>query len=397
MTLNITTETNQYCLRVPAHRYSQGKRCVYYFPLDLQFLDGLLPQRVDEGMIRGANRRLTPSHAKDIQDYLREEDEWLLGGMMLGISPQAVEFESYKDASGRPNPNFGELRILAHLRNTMRIFDGQHRRRAIGDLLMELSNEEENFAAKREVIHKAAVPIALYAEDNLQALRQMFADASKTKRIEASTVTRFDRREAFNQAAMHVAQNSKLFRGRIEMESTAVGMSGSSLLAINQLASNLKAIEVGIRGRVSKERNEEYMQGLDGLYQRCLEWSDEFLPAAREEYEGLVNGEIASDEIPAIRRTSLAFSATFIRILAGCYRDWCGRGFKDWKPLAQFVRTAALKPRGEQGSLLVDAGAMALGDSSPIARRQEVQSAVNYIVTMAMPKANGQPSLESKG
>ena len=387
MTLNITTETNQYCLRVPAHRYLQGKRCVYYFPLDLQTLDGLLPQRVDENMIRGANRRLTPSHAKDIQEYLRKEEEWLLGGMMLGISPLAVEFESYKDTNGQPNPNFGELRILAHLWNTMRIFDGQHRRRAIGDLLMELSNAEESFAEKREELRKAAVPIALYAEDNLEALRQMFADAAQAKRIEASTVTRFDRREAFNLAAMHVSENSRLFGGRTEMERTAVGVSGSSLLAINQLASNLKALEVGIRGRVSKERNEEYMQGLDGLYQRCLEWSDEFLPAAREEYEGLVNGEIANDEIPAIRRTSLAFSATFIRILAGCYQDWRGRGFEDWEPLARFVRSAALRPGGERGSLLVDAGAMAPGDSSPIARRQEVQSAINYIVTNAMPKA----------
>ena len=388
MTLNVTTETNKYCLLVPAHRYVQGKRCVYYFPLDLQTLDGLLPQRVDETMIRGANRRLTPSHAKDIQEYLGKEEEWLLGGMMLGISPQAVEFEPYKDATGQPNLGFGELRILAHLWNTMRIFDGQHRRRAIGDLLMELSNAEEGFAEKRKGLHKAAVPITLYAEDNLEALRQMFADAAQAKRIEASTVTRFDRREAFNLAAMHVSENSKLFRGRTEMERTAVGMSGSSLLAINQLASSLKALEFGIRGRVSKERNEEYMQGLDRLYQRCLEWCDEFLPASREEYEGLVNGEIANDEIPAVRRTSLAFSATFIRILAGCYSDWRERGFQDWNPLAEFVRSSDLRTGGGRGSLLVDAGAMAPGDSSPIARRQEVQSAIDYIVAHAIPQAS---------
>ena len=55
--------TNTACVSLPI-AIRRGKRCVYYFPLDLQTLDGLLPQRVDENMIRGANRRLTPSHAK---------------------------------------------------------------------------------------------------------------------------------------------------------------------------------------------------------------------------------------------------------------------------------------------------------------------------------------------
>ena len=212
MTLQITTEANQYSLRVPAHRYWQGKRCVYYFALDLQSLDGLLPQRVDDGMVREANRRLIPSHAKNIQYYLRERDDWLLGAMMLGISPRAVEFAPYKDENGNPNINFGELRILANLWNTMRIFDGQHRRRAIEDLLLELADEEEKGEGRREELLRSAVPIALYAEDNLQSLRQMFADASKTKNIEASTVTRFDQRDAFNLAAMHLVEGKPVIR-----------------------------------------------------------------------------------------------------------------------------------------------------------------------------------------
>ena len=384
MTLQITTAANQYSLRVPAHRYWQGKRCVYYFALDLQTLDGLLPQRVDDGMVREANRRLTLSHAKNIQYYLREKDNWLLGTMMLGISPRAVEFEPYKDENGNPNINFGELRILASLWNTMRIFDGQHRRRAIEDLLIELADDGEKGGDHREELLRSAVPIALYAEDNLQSLRQMFADASKTKRIEASTVTRFDQRDAFNLAAMHLAEESNLFGDRIEMERTTVGVNGTSLLAINQLATDLKALEVGISGRVSRDRNSEYMENLDALYLSGLDWADDFLPAARKEYEMIVNGEIMNDELPVMRSASLAFSATFIRILAGCYYEWRRRGFEDWKPLANFLRTASLQPGGGQGSLLVDAGAMAPGDSSPVARRQEVQGAINYIVGEAM-------------
>ena len=382
MAFIIPPETNQYCLRAPAHRYWQGRRCVYYFALDLQSLDGLLPQRVDEGMIKDANRRLTPSHAKGIQEYLRERKDWLLGAMMLGISHKAVEFHPYKDEHGQPDIHFGELRILANQRNTMRIFDGQHRRRAIGDLIQELAESDEISAEHRATLLRDSVPVSLYEEENLRSLRQMFSDASKTKRIEANVVTIFDGRYAFNRAAMHLAEESNLFGGRIEMERTTVAANSSSLLAINQLAGNLKTLEVGIRGRLSRERNDECMQNLDSVYQSCLNWSDEFLPACREEYEGLVNGERDSSEIPAMRRRSLAFSVTFISILAGSYHLW-SQVSQDWKPLAQYIRKAALTPGGGYGSLLVDAGAMAPGDTSPVSRRQEVQGAINYIVAEA--------------
>ena len=383
MALQMTTETNQYCLREPAHRYWQGGRCVYYFALDLQGLDGLLPQRVDEGMIKEVNRRLTPSHAKNIQEYLREREDWLLGAMLLGISPRAVEFHPYSDEHGRPNINFGELRILANQRNTMRIFDGQHRRRAIGDLIRELADTNNIPAERRNTLLKTAVPVSLYEEEDLRSLRQMFSDASKTKKIEANVVTIFDGRYAFNRAAMHLAEQSRLFGDRIELEQTSVSASSSSILSINQLAENLKTLQVGINGRLSRTMNDKYMRDLDPVYQHCLEWADEFLPAARSEYEMLVNGESGSDDIPKMRRSSLAFSTTFVKILAGSYHQWRRDVSNDWKPLAQYVWTASLEPRGGYGSLLVDAGAMAPGASSPVSRRQEVQGAINYIVAKA--------------
>ncbi len=387
MTLQITTGATQYCLEVPAHRYWQGGRCVYYFALDLQSLDGLLPQRVDEDMIREANRRLTPSHAKNIQRYLESEKDWLLGAMLLGISPDAVEFYSYKDENGQPNINFGELRILASQRNTMRIFDGQHRRRAIGDLIMELAEGKESVVGRRDELLQSAVPIALYAEADIRSLRQMFSDAAKTKGIEANVVSVFDQRNAFNRAAKHLADESKLFGGRIETERTTVAAGGAYLLSINQLTADLKALEVGINGRVSGERNQGYLDNLDSLYLRCFDWADDFLPTAREEFEGLVAGEIEDSEIPEMRLGSLAFSATFIRILAGCYHEWNRQGYGDCIPLAKYVRRASLNPRGGYGTLLVDAGVMAPGDTSPVARRQEVQSAINYIVANARREA----------
>ena len=383
MAPKISLSPNRYSAQLPAHCFRQGNRDVYYFTLDLATLDGLLPQRIDDTVVKDANRRLTPRHAQDIQQYLESRPDWLLGPMLLGMAPDALEFEPYQDEAGKDiSANFGELRIRTNRANTMRIFDGQHRRRAIQETLDRLGSDP-NGAGKLAALQEASVPIVLYAEEDLKALRQMFTDASITKRIEANVVTRFDKRDPFNLAAMHLVDESKLFRGRVEMDATTVPHGNRSLLSVNQLAQTLKVLTVGGYGRrVSRGQSEGLMHDIDGLYEQCLAWSDGFMPAARWEYGYLLTGEITNEDIPALRFESLAYSATFMRILAGCYHDWMAEE-TDWKPLATFLEAASLDVGGGEGTLLVDAGAMLPGGTSPMARRQEVESTIKYIVQEA--------------
>ena len=382
MATKISIDSNQYGVPMPAHRFHQGGRDVYYFVLDLATLDGLLPQRVDDTVVKEANRRLTPSHAKNIQEYLEHSDNWLLGAMLLGIAPDALKFEPYENEQGEIyGDNFGELRIRTGRLNTMRIFDGQHRRRAIQDTLAGLENDKRR-GDKLTALKEAAIPIMLYAEEDISALRQMFVDASKTKRIEANTVTRFDQRDAFNLAAMHLSNESKLFGGRVEMERTTVPRSSHSIIAINQLAEILKKLDVGHSRRISRQYNTAHILDINELHQRCLIWADEFMPAARREYASLLSGEVKNSEIPSKRAASLAYSVTFMRILAGCYHDWTAEN-TDWKPLANFLREASLEPGSDRGALLVDAGVVAPRGMSLLARRQEVETAIRYIVRQA--------------
>ncbi len=375
-------DTNQYGAPIPAHHFRQGGRDVYYFTLDLATLDGLLPQRVDEAVIKDANRRLTPSHARKIQNYLEEEEHWLLGPMLLGIAPGALKFDIYENEHGEQySEDFGELRIKNRRKNTMWIFDGQHRRRAIQDALIALRDDKQR-AAKLDSLENASVPVVLYAEENKKALRQMFADASKTKRVEGNVVAQFDQRDAFNKAAKHLADESKLFGGRIEMNRTTAARSSHCLLSINQLADILRASEIGYEGRNTRSRNDNYMNDINGLYERCLTWSDKFMSAARKEYAGLMSGEIEDPSIPQERVESFAYSATFMRILAGCYHNWRAEN-DDWQPLAAFLQEASLEPGSGRGALLVDAGVVAPDGTTLIARRQEVAGAIRYIVQQA--------------
>ena len=322
MALVITTEKKQYSLRVPAHKFRQGKRTAYSFALDLAQLDGLLPQRVDEKVVKEANRRLTTSHARNIQRYLLEvKDKWILGAILIGIAPDAVEFHPYSDGQEQAMESFGELRIWTRRKNSMRIFDGQHRRYAIQEALIELA-KNPHCADQLKSLQNASLPVVLYIEENLNALRQMFADAAKTKAIEANTVTLFDERNPFNVAALRLAESSRLFRSRVEKERTIVSKTSRHLIAVNQLAAALKTLDVGYSGRVSRERLKEHSLDPEGLLAQCMIWADDFMLQAREEYISLADGTIPNDDIPIQRNYTFALSASVVRLFAGCYYEW---------------------------------------------------------------------------
>lgn len=363
-----------------AHRFQQGGRDVYAFTLDIETLDKLLPDRVDEKVVKDANRPLTPSHAKKLQRYLNSRDDWLLGTLLLGISPEAVEFQSYVSDPDAIT-SVGELTISGEDAASMKMFDGQHRRRAIKDVLEELSHDRTK-SRKLSSLKEASLPVMLYTENRIEALRQMFADAAQTKTIERNAVTRFDQRDAFNLAALWVAENSDLFAGRVEMERASVPRGSQNIIAINQLATTLKTTEVGYKGRVSKDRSDGYMRDLDSLFERCLVWADDFMPTARDEYNDLMVGETDNSEIPQKRTETMAYNATVLRILAGCYHEWCDR-FGNWQPLAEFLRHASLKPGVVEGSLLVDAGVVAPGGMSPAGQMWKLTEAIDYIVHRA--------------
>ncbi len=372
--------TMQPDLRLPAHRFRQGGRDVYACVLSLPSLNARLPDRVDDRVLKDANRQLTPSHAKRIQTYLAEREDWVLSALMLGVPPEAVEFRSYTEGDDGPM-QVGELHIRTDCFATLKMFDGQHRRRAIKDVIRELELDIRR-SNKLAALQECSLPIMLYVEDDIEELRQMFTDAAQTKTIERNVVARFDLRDPFNLAALWLGANTDLFAGRVEMERASVPRTSGCIIAINQLSVTLKTLEVGYRGRVSKDLSDQYMLNLDDLYERCWTWADDFMPSAREEYESLIGGAIDNSEIAQTRATSMAYNATVIRLLAGCYHEWTKDG-DDWRPLAEFIRSASMEPGSGQGGLLVDAGLVAEGGITPFARAQLVNSAIDYIVHQA--------------
>lgn len=379
----VRTPPTQYC-RFPAQQFQQGRRTVYSFVMTAGEVDGILPERVGGDLLREADRHLTLSHVREIQGYLQTNpDSWILGSMMLGAAPDAVEFTPYKNENGVDHPTLGELAIRLDRLGTLRIFDGQHRRMALHEVWRSSGTEETN------PLHNASLSILLYVENDIGALRQMFKDASQAKPIEKNMVAQPDFQDPYNVAAQYLIDESLLFNsGVVELEKSSVDPLDFRLLAIDQLVRILKTLEMGYGSRVSQKRMAEVAQDQATLNEDCLAWSDEFLAAARREFEWLALDEYTGSDLPRLRRETYAVNVTFLRILAGSFYLWM-QNEVDWYPLAEWIREANLevKPSSKNKSILHRTGLVQQrGGLSE--RKEDIQRAISFIVQEATEAIN---------
>ena len=387
----VTRIQNETDFETHAERFKQGGRNVYSFTATLSEINNLLPNRdpETETQVSQANRGLTLSHARDIQQYLAEKPEWLVSSILTYVDPKFTKFTGYAETDGTLNPEIGVLEILKTPtgEKALDIFDGQHRRRAMRDLMrsIDLNSDDPHIQG----LATSKIPVLLYEESSIPKLQQMFLDHGRSKATEANTSTRFNQNNPFSLAAVALVEDprfkSAFFSDRVEMERTQVTRSSSSIIAINQLERAIKNIELGYKGRLSQKGQFEYHQdSLEHLYSRCLEWADQFMPQARDEYQDLYNGTLSDSEIATRRTRSLAFNATVLQVLAACYHEWL-KSHDDWRPLAAFIRQADFTPGKDtnEKALLVDAGLVPPKGITPIPRIQEVTRAIEYIVGKA--------------
>jgi hypothetical protein len=437
MAITINSTHRPTLIDVSAIQSKQGGRLVYTFTLTCRELDNKIEERTRPDVIQEANRRYDPKHAATIQQYLYKRYDpkhaaamqqyhyktynWVLGAELLAIAPEAINFTPYLDDMGEPSA-VGHLVIYEDAKQLLRLFDGQHRRGAIAnvikedfsamleDLCKEMSELQSELATLTDVAATEAVirqkqdeirdmeskfdqfmddalTIILYAEGDLTAVRQMFSDAANAKPQEPITRARFDQRDAFNLAAHELSNSSQLLNDRIDMERSAVSQTSENLLSFNQLATMLKTLDNGYYGRISRTRNAELLADYSEVVNCGMEFFDEFLPAAIEEFDLLLSEEMTSEDIPSERQNSFVFNATVLRVLAGCYHA-CGK--ENRRVLADFLRAQHFDKGRQHGAILVQAGLVAPEGNTPQARRQEVQGAIRHIAEEARKYQNGQ-------
>ena len=382
------------------HRYQQGGRTAYSLVLDLGTLDDNVPNFVSRDRIEKANRRFIDEHARRIADYIYDVNDWVLGAILLGIAPDAVEFVPYPHDDGSPS-NVGFIRIpLSGGTSTISILDGQHRRMAIRSVRDRLRQEivvakelsaknVSNHALKKlelklQRLDEMAIPVALYEEANTKELRQMFADLAKTRNIDATTKTRFDNRNPFNRAAVELVEKglSTLLTDRVEMERTSPVRASNDLLSVSQLARCIKVLLYGFGSRASRDRVREAENNYQELIDTGITWADEFLPRARKEFEDLCSIELENNYLPKNRSKYASFSVPVLEVMAGCYHEWQVRT-RPIRELANWIREADFDVQSEE-CILLKSGMLIPGDPTVVSRNQNKRATINYIINQAL-------------
>lgn len=399
-------KSRQQYLEFDAQRFQQGGRTAYSLIMDLGTLDSNIPNFVNTERIEKANRRFHPAHSRRIAEYIYEFDDWVLGAILLGMDPDALEFIPYEDSEGGESATLGFVRIpLDGGTSSIKILDGQHRRMAIQTVRERLRHEIQvakdykgkngsdttlsNLSLKFDLLDAMSIPVVIYAEANTKNLRRMFADLAQTRNIDAAAKTRFDDRDPFNRAAVELVElgRSELLAERVDMERSTPSRSSNDLLAINQLARCLKILSFGLGGRASRARVLEAQHNYDDLLDLGITWADEFLPSVRAEYEELLSTEIEEDFVASNRSEYLAYSVTVLQILAGSYYEWVVALGLPIDSLVSWLRGADFDPNSE-GCVFRKTGLLSGSGTTLTGQRQTVKATLQYIV------AQTQESLE---
>jgi hypothetical protein len=384
--------------RYYATRYDQGGRTVYSIDLSLQSVAATLP-RPDPAHPTPGNRRVKESHARSFGQYVRDNKEWVSPALLLR-SPDMFEFEVRDQITGT---QFGILGIPRLARTDLRILDGQHRilglHYAVEDIaneiekarsLLAIAKRDENrelehqhqvtirkLQEQRDRLSRERISVQVHLEDDLKKYEQMFVDiADNALGITSAIRARFDTRKVVNRALEDVLKHALLV-GRVDMEQDRVGGGSPNLLGAKHVADIVRTVAVGIGGRVGRRQEGELREA--ELVEKANGFLDVLL-GAFPDFEKLANGDVTSEDL---RKSSLLGSTTMLRVLAGAYyelaKDMSDDDIRDF-----FARLAPhMSAPVEDASPWMDTGVFREGAMAPNARRQDLETLANAIVSWA--------------
>ncbi|MDJ1181941.1 DNA sulfur modification protein DndB [Roseofilum sp. BLCC_M143] len=127
----------------------------------------------------GKNRPIDENHVKSIKDYIveraRSNNKWILGTITANVDPSKIKYQKI----------WGDLYVVVIFNNTsLDITDGQHRRKAIVELI-------ESDGIERDLIADATFPINLVIEAELEQCQTDFCDMAQTLSIPQSLLVAY--------------------------------------------------------------------------------------------------------------------------------------------------------------------------------------------------------------
>ena len=309
--------------------FRQGGRDAYSMVMTLRELDDCLPDREggqDLDKFTMVNRPLLARHAQNILDFMKLNEDWILGNFTISAKPDDVHWDPSKAILTVDNKN-------------LFIVDGQHRRRAISQLLHELS-ADLNRAKDLEKTEAQQVLVTLYVCQHERDMRQLFAWMAKNKPIESNTQELFDSSDPWNNAVQDIRDDTDLLKNRINLNKATLGRNDEYLLTNSLLRNNALVMTLGGKGRATKGLIQHHRQEdpQAEIVLNCKGFYDNFLPECHDIFARIKSGEVANAELPHRRQNNWIMEPLIIRLLADCYGQ-VKRTNADQEALMEYIQS----------------------------------------------------------
>ena len=171
----------------------------------------------------GKNRPINTQHIINIKNYLKErsltENKWILGPITANVDPLIIKYQKI----------WQELYIIFIPNNTfLDVTDGQHRKRAIEELLAFGDDEGQ-------LIAKATFPVNLVLEGDIRQCQIDFRDMAQTLPIPDALLVAYGG-YGKDAIAKKVVEQVNIFRGKTQKLKASPGSKTGYIYTINYIA-----------------------------------------------------------------------------------------------------------------------------------------------------------------
>jgi hypothetical protein len=306
------------------------------------------------GVAQEDNRIVKESRGRLFRDYVNSNREWASPSLLLWCPIGILDFNALSeinDLVNDPSVVLGVLSVPRNSRQSIKILDGQHRILGFHLWMDQLNKElqtsklslsEATKAGQPKVIELAKERVAK-AEENIERsikesigidilicssakeARQIFADiANNAQGMVKALAIGFDQSKLVNRVTSNVASDfpHPLLDGKVDFNKDRIAGDSEMLISAKTLADSIRALSVGITGRISRVQELEWPD--EDVAQRTRKFLDTMQKAFKDDFS-----KPAAD----FRKNSLLSSGTMFRVLAGVWFELTSSTNAQGKPI----------------------------------------------------------------
>lgn len=222
----------------PGLVFRQGKRTMVQINVPADDLPTLLQAKpsVDNNPDSGKNRPEVKGHAEEIKQYIttraQQDKPWIVGTLTANVSPDKIELIEL-------SRGICLVTIPRHVK--LDITDGQHRKRAIHDLIV---------GSQSELIADNDFPITLVLEDDFNQCQADFRDMAQTKSLDKSLLLSFGEFEGRVGITKNLIEQVPMFQNKTERIKSSPATKNKLIYTTNYIA---KAVSCAFTNDPSNE------------------------------------------------------------------------------------------------------------------------------------------------